>query len=283
MSLMSVPSVLPDANIPAWMVSRKFDHARNYSPSAAALANRYRNGEHYVYGLAGSAPEDVQLMDFLARHYQGHVPYAAMVGGRSGRFDYGMGDLGAAFRSRYAESIRARHSNFGYGLAGLGQDCDPTDGICVDSTGAMVGTMDPSTGAFVPFDSSSAPTGPSGPLYQVPAGTQTVAAGGTVTGPGGQTVQVPGAGASQAQMNQFWAQVAQAGIDVAKLAIIQPGTSQAGGSITRQTPGFPVNPIATSTQTGINAKVSTGAAVAGSTVALIGIALVALMVMGGKK
>lgn len=160
-----------------------------------------------------------------------------------------------------------RRSAYRYGISGLGQVCGE-DGICVDDAGNIIGTVDPTSGGYQPIltDATSMPgvTPPMGPL---PA---------QITLPSGQRV-------STADNAQLYAALAQAGIDVAKLAIIQPGTSQAGGSITRQNPGYPVAPIATSSQTGINANVSTGAGLAFSSVALIGIGLVALISLTGRR
>jgi len=207
MSLMAVPSVLPDSNIPASMVAKRFDHARDYRPSQQALAHRYHNGEHLAYGLAGM---------------------------------------------RYWGYVQQRRGRWGYGLSGLGQDS--TDLTTVDANGNII---DMSGNVIGNIDTT--------PVY-------------TTTLPSGQTA----AGPSQQQLiNSLLA----AGIDVAKLAIIQPGTAQAGGSIIRQSPGLPVQPIATSTQTGLNvgANVSTGAAVAGSTVAIIGLGIVALMMMSSNR
>lgn len=165
--------------------------------------------------------------------------------------------------------VLRRRSAYGYGLSGLGQVCGD-DGICVDDSGNIIGTVDPNSGTYQPIltDASSVP-GVAPPMGPLPA---------EITLPSGQRV-------STANNAQLYAQLAQAGIDVAKLAIIQPGTSQAGGSITRQSPGFPVSPIATSTasQTGISANVSTGAGLAAGSVALIAIGLVALIALTGKR
>jgi len=269
----TVPSVLPDANIPAWTVARKFEHAKVYSPGEQAVSARDYQGEHYAYGLAygSSAPEDVQLMDFLARHYQGHHLPGAYVGGRSGRYDWGLAGMEGMWPAYY-NMLLARRSAAGYhlaGLDGLGQVCGD-DGICVDDSGNIIGTVDTS-GTYTEIPTQ-------GPVFGPPVATAPPA--GTLPSvvvlPSGQKV-------STSDPNVLYAALATAGIDIAKLAIIQPGTSQAGGSITRQTPGFPVSPIATSTGIGVSAKVSTGAAIAGSTVALIGLGLVALMVMGGRR
>lgn len=247
-------------------------------------------------------PESVLTADAVQRKFQGHHRPQTYVGERSGRYNYGlagMDGMDGMDGTHYGYEIASRRGRFFArgmaGLSALGQTCDDT-GNCYDDSGTFIGTMDPSgSGPFNPIPGYDGPIPiitvaaqppvaqtPGGPLYtSVPDGTQQVQAGSTVNTPSGP-VAVPPANASQAQLNQFWATIAAAGIDVAKLAIIQPGTSQAGGSITRQNPGYAVQPIATSTHTGISANVSTGAAVAGSTVAIIGLGLVALMLMSRR-
>ena len=156
---------------------------------------------------------------------------------------------------RYWGQVQRRRSGYGYGLAGLGQvDTESlttvdASGNIIDMTGNVVGNIDTT------------------PVY---------------------TTTDPASGVTYASPNQsqLAAALANAGLDLAKLAIIQPGTSQAGGSITRQNPGYPVAPIATSTQTGLNvgAHVSTGAGLALGSAAAIGLGIVALaIVFGGRR
>ena len=180
----------------------------------------------------------------------------------SRKFDYAAAGSGSRWYgsgSRYMEALSHRRSGYGYGLsglAGLGDTSSCGDittvdasGNIVDACGNVVGNIDTT------------------PVY---------------------TTTDPASGVTYASPNQsqLAAALANAGLDLATLAIIQPGTSQAGGSITRQNPGYPVAPIATSTQTGLNvgAHVSTGAGLALGSAAAIGLGIVALaIVFGGRR
>jgi hypothetical protein len=99
--------------------------------------------------------------------------------------------------------------------------------------------------------------------------------GGVVNTPTGGPVTIP-TSTNPVDWTKFYTALIQGGIDIAKLQAIQPGTSQAGGSITRQAPGFPVQPIQTSTKSTANLglNLSSGGGMAIAAIAAVAIVLV---------
>lgn len=170
--------------------------------------------------------------------------------------------LPAGDRTLYLRLLSQRRSGYGYGMAGLGGLGQSTDSLT---------TVDPTTGNIVDASGNVV-----GNINTTPVATATL--------PSGQTV-------ASSTTDSLLNNLVNQGFDLAKLATIQPGTSQAGGSITRQSPGYAVSPIATDLQTTTtsNVNIPTGAAtalgVSTSSVFLIGGAalIIVMMMMAGKR
>lgn len=256
MSMVTVPSVLPDSILAADFIQRKFQGANRPNVYVGERSGRYN------YGLAGGGG-------------MGHAITRRNIIERRSRFGYGLAGMG-----QICDGSGNCYDDSGNFIGT--QDPSGTQPF-VPVTG-YDGPLPVLVGDYgTPGAATGTPSGPIGP--QPVAGPSNIPPGSTVQLSNGQTVQTPAAGASAAAQIAFWTNLVNQGFSLAKLTVVQPGTAQSGGNIIRQNPQFPVSPIATSTGVGVNANVSTGAGLALGSTALIGIGIVALLLMsqGNKR